>query len=156
MCGFCREYEDTYLRCPSMNEMTFSKIETGTHHKSSLAVVTRYRVFETRKVGQEENRLREICLSLSRAKLTKLSHVMLTKTILGLEQAKYRTGCALYFCNHPFLPSGAHNSTHVEHFEPAYPITLPPRSLPRKRSGVAALSNPARFVGVAFLVTRVI
>ena len=75
--------------------------------------------------------LREICLSLSRAKLTKLSHVMLTKTILGLEQAKYRAGCALYFWNHPFLPSGAHNSTHVEHFESAFPITLPPRSLPK-------------------------
>ena len=58
MCGFCREYEDTYLRCPSMDEMTFSKIETGTHHKRTVAVVTRYRVFETRKVGQEENMLR--------------------------------------------------------------------------------------------------
>ena len=83
--------------------------------------------------------------------------MMLTKTIVGLEQAKYRAGCALHFWSHPFLPSGAHNSTHVEHFEPAYvPHHSSSSFAPQKRSDVAALSNPARFVGVAFLVTRVI
>ena len=99
----------------------------NTHHKRDMLLLRE--TFSRSKSG-EENMRREIC---SRATLVNLSHVILPKTI-GLGQPKYRAGCALYFCNHPFLPSGAHNSTHVEHFEPAYPITLPPRSLPKREA----------------------